>query len=179
MSFSKYYLIFWFFFKVFSFYTDIAYCVLMFWSNYAYWKTRAWRCKIFYFRNNLASKWCKNVDTSVIQVDSENIETSDAIELTTEEVAMETAYNSQMEDIAQAYIGKPVSECTYEELTQAYTLSLIEGSLESSKIGLREQDDSDGWISEFFDFCKDVTNLGTSQEDVEKAISEQEKVLLD
>ena len=92
---------------------------------------------------------------------------------------METAYNSQMEDIAQAYIGKPVSECTYEELTQAYTLSLIEGSLESSKIGLREQDDSDGWISEFFDFCKDVTNLGTSQEDVEKAISEQEKVLLD
>ena len=84
--------------------------------------------------------------------------------------------NMQFEEIAQMYLGKSASECTSEELNQAYALNIIEGILLDSQAKLKHQDKLDGKLSEIYDAKKELFNTGTCQKDVEEALTLQEDI---
>ena len=85
--------------------------------------------------------------------------------------------NAQFEDLAQYYLGKSASECTPEELNQAYALSIIENITLSSQMGLDSQDAKDGWISKWFDIFKATNGIDLTQNTVQDAINKEQKIL--
>jgi len=94
----------------------------------------------------------------------------------TQETIDNYLYN-QTNELTQYYLNKPYEECTQDEINNVYALSMIESVLVSSQGGLKAQDDADGWVSETYDWMKDVTGLGVAQSDVEDAIRKQENIL--
>ena len=79
--------------------------------------------------------------------------------------------------LAQYYLRKDLKDCTDEEINQIYTLNLIKQTLASSQKNLKNQDNLDGFISETWDFGKELTGWGTCQKDVEKELAKQEEIV--
>ncbi|MBQ8634917.1 hypothetical protein IJ425_02035 [bacterium] len=98
---------------------------------------------------------------------------------TSETQEIEEYLIEQQNQLTQAYLSKDSSKCTLDEINACYALSMIENLLLTSQEGLQAQDDADGWISEGFDWIKDVTGLfgGIAQSDVEEAIKKQDEIL--
>ncbi len=98
-------------------------------------------------------------------------------ETRTEENSSQENYDSEINKLTQQYLHKPMNECSIQEINQAQTLSMLEASLETIKEGLKAQSDSDGLVSEAFDFMKYLTGLGIDQKDVETAIAKQKQTI--
>ena len=96
------------------------------------------------------------------------------------ETALDSVRNfieNPYELLAQYYLGRDLKDCTDEEINQIYTLNLIKQTLASSQENLKNQDNLDGFISETWDFGKELTGWGTCQKDVEKELAKQEEIV--
>lgn len=108
---------------------------------------------------------------------NEKIEGVNIDVLSDDDARLENLYEAQMNELTMKYLDKSADDCTPEELNQIYALSLVDDILASSQENLKKQDDSDGAISEIFDWLKETVGYSTCQKDVEDALELQKGIV--
>ncbi len=91
---------------------------------------------------------------------------------------VEDLYQAQNDEITLKYLNKSAQDCTPEELNQVYAISLAESILNSSVVELEDQDNSDGAISDIFNWFKEETGVETCREDVLAALDKQKAIVV-
>jgi len=86
-------------------------------------------------------------------------------------------FEEQLSKIALQYLGKPVANCTPQELGQAYALYEIENNMLTSQVSFEKQQKNDGIISDFGNLLKEITTIGVDEKEAIEAIEKQNYIL--
>ena len=82
-----------------------------------------------------------------------------------------------LQDINETDKTTTDEEILYETEIKKSAITMLEEILSSAQASLNTQDNSDGWISEWFDAFKQTNGIDLTQSTVESAIKKQEEII--